>query len=289
MSFNHVHDSLQMRGSFRDFGGGGGAQPVSTTSTTTQALSPEQQQLLQLVIPEAEKFVKNPPQLFPGSSIAGFDPLQLAGQQMTLNAAGSLLPQQLGRAENVSQFLAGPVLFPESNPALAAATEAAIRPLTQQFQNVTLPGIRHEAITAGGYGGTRQGIAEGIAGRGLAQKSGDIASTMASQAYGQGLDAMLKGLQFTPQLAQTSLVPGAATEAVGAQKQALTQAQLNEQVTKFVQEQILPFMAAQEVAALAFGIPGGSTTTTGTGTQYVPQTSPLQYLMGGLSLAGLFI
>jgi hypothetical protein len=100
---------------------------------------------------------------------------------------------------------------------------------------------------------------------------------------------MLEGLRFQPQLAQLGLLPGMATEAVGVQRQGMAQAQLAEQAQRFIAEQIIPFMAAQEVAGLAFGIPGGTATTTGT--SFVPQqqTNPLQYLLAALSLAGMFV
>ena len=68
------------------FGGGGG--PTTSTTTTIQELSPEQQRLIGLVIPEAERIIQNPPQLFPGSQIAPLDPLQLLAQQNVLQLAG---------------------------------------------------------------------------------------------------------------------------------------------------------------------------------------------------------
>src|SRR5690349_132962 len=172
--FSHAGDAGPMCGVPRDFGGGS-PQPTSTTSTTTQNMSPEQRQLYSLVIPKAEDFISKPLQLYPGSTVAGFDPLQLAGQQMTVNAATSLLPQRVDRANAASDFLMGPALFPESNPALQAATNAAIRPVVQNFEQSVLPNVRAGAVASGGYGGSRQGIAEGLAGQELVRKSGDIA------------------------------------------------------------------------------------------------------------------
>ena len=269
-------------------GGGGGGGVTETRSTTTQQMSPEQRRLFELVIPKAETFINQDIQQFPGSAIAGFNPLQQAGQQMTVNAAQGLVPQ-VGQAQNASQFLLGPVLFPESNPALAAATEAAIRPLVQQFQQQIIPNIGREAVSAGQFGGTRQGIAEGIAGQELIAQSGDITSRIASEAFQNSLSAMTQTLGLQPALFQSSLLPGAATEAVGSQQRGLEQARLSESANRFMQEQILPFLQAQQVAGLASGIPGGTTTTTGTGTAPGLQgPSPLQMLLSGLSIAGLF-
>lgn len=286
--FAHAGDAGPMQGVCREFGGGS-SPPTTTSTTTTQNMSPEQRQLYSLVIPKAEDFISKPLQLFPGSTVAGFDPLQIAGQQMAVNSAMGVIPGQVSRANDASSFLMGPALFPESNPALQAATQAAIRPVVQNFEQSVLPNVRGGAVAAGGYGGSRQGIAEGLAGQELVRKSGDIASTMAAQAYSQGLDAMTRTLGMQPQLAQMSLLPGTAVEAVGSSRRALQQAQIAEQASRFMQEQMMPFLQAQQVAALAQGVPGGSVTSQGTAQQVQsPGTSPLQYLMSGLALAAMF-
>lgn len=244
------------------FGGGGGGQ--TSTTTTTQELSPEQRRLINLVIPTAEQFAKSPPELFPGSAIQPFDPLQVQAQEnlLALAGPGGPLPALTGQAGLASQFLLGPVLFPESNPALAAATEAAIRPLQENFQNVILPGIRGEAITAGGFGGSRQGIAEGLAAQGLTRQIGDVTSTIQASAFQKSLDAMTRALFAAPATAQLQFLPSTAVGAVGAQRQQFEQAQLSEEAQRFISEQLIPFATAQDIAALAFGLPGGSVTST---------------------------
>jgi len=248
-------------GSF--FGGGGGGRKTSTT-TTVQKLSPEQQRLINLVIPTAERIIAKPPELFPGSTIAPLDPLQIQAQEnlLALAGPGGQLPTLTGQAGLASQFLLGPVLFPESNPALQAATEAAVRPLTEQFERTILPGIRGEAITAGGFGGSRQGIAEGLAAQGLTRQIGDVTSTIQANAFQQSLDAMTRALFAAPATAGLQFLPTSAVESVGAQRQQFAQAQLSEEAQRFIAEQLIPFAVAQDVAALAFGIPGGSVTST---------------------------
>lgn len=244
------------------FGGGGGGQ--TSTTTTTQELSPEQRQLINLVMPTAEQFAAEPPELFPGSAISPFDPLQLQAQESLLALAGpgGQLSSLTGQAGLASEFLLGPVLFPESNPALAAATEAAIRPLTENFERSILPGIRGGATTAGGFGGSRQGIAEGLAAQGLTRQIGDVSSTIQANAFQQSLDAMTKALFAAPATAQLQRLPGQAMEAVGAQRRGMEQARLSEEAQRFMAEQLIPFSVAQDIAALAFGMPGGSVTST---------------------------
>ena len=262
---------------------GGGQSGGTSTQVTTQELAPQQRELLDLVIPRARDFVTNPPELFPGSTIAGFNPLQESAQQAALQAANGPLQGFANNAFQAQQFLQGPVLFPESNPALQSATEAAVRPLTQAFTQSILPNIRGGAEASGQFGGSRQGIAEGIASQSLLHQVGDTSATLQNQAYQAGLDAFSKALLAAPQTAQLGLLPAQVAGAVGDQRQALEQAYLTEAAQRYAAEQIRPFAAAQDVAALAFGIPGGQTTSTGT----VPSArgpGAFQSALGGASL-----
>jgi hypothetical protein len=374
----------------------------TSTQTTTQELSPEQRALIKPVIPVAQGMINQPPVMYPGSGITGFNPLQQAAQGMTVQAAQNMLPftqalpqqlqgllggwgstvnaagqqgqagqQQLGNilgatagsaaqinplvqqqtggimqavggAINQGQramqpglnFLTGgAAMSPDTNPFLKQAIMGAARPAIENFQNVIMPGITQEGVVSGGFGGTRQGIAEGLAAQGLNRTIGDISANMGNQAYGQGLQAMTQGLGIQQQAAnatlqgilgagglqqsgtlgaaglqqdalgrliqgnlggqqaanqflgtqqqgltgaqgvlgqtgnimQQGLLPAQLTEAVGTQQQAMEQARLTEQVQRFVNQQMMPFAIAQDVAAMAFGMPGGTTKTTATG------------------------
>lgn len=379
--------------------GGGGSH---STQTTTQELSPEQRQLLEPVIPIATDYLKNPPKLYPGSTIAGQTDAEKQAQQMMLQAGQSAgqftagLPGAMtaiggAQAGNVNQigqqsqanntalmqqiqqmFGAGAtnsstlgnmmtagnaqtkpaldtllnpdILNADSNPYLKSYMDAAIRPLSEQHANVVMPGLAGGAVTAGGYGGSRQGIAEGLAAQGLQQASGDVTAKIGSEGYGQGLQAMLgglgaantqqgqnlqaqlgnnqlaqsmygtgiqgllggaqnqlaatgqqqsglasmmQGLGMSPDIIASMSKPAEMVSAVGAQQRAEQQQYLTEQVNRFMAEQNIPFTAAQEVAAMAFGMPGGSTTSTGQTTGGGP--GPLQMGMGAISaLPALF-
>lgn len=287
---SYLLSRFKPRGSFGFGSSGSGGGTQTSTSTTTQELSPQQQQLLGLVIPEATRFVQNPPTQFPGSAIAPFNPLQEQAQQAAVQTATDFLPGQLQNAFNASNFLLGPSLSPESNPALQRATEAAIRPITQAFETNVLPNIRSNAITAGGFGGSRQGVAEGLASESALRAIGDTSANVQNQAYQQGLQAMVQALSLQPQLATSAFLPSTALGGVGTQLQQMSQAQLSEAANRYLTEQILPFSAAQEVASLAFGLPGGTASTTGTGTASGGSTgpSPLDFALAGLGLIGGF-
>lgn len=210
----------------------------------------------------------------------------------------------------------GQVLNPNSNPALQQAIQGATRPIVDNFQNNVLPSISQGAVASGGFGGTRQGIAEGLAGKALNTQVGDVASQMMNQNYQAGLGAMSAGLNTSVantnsqgnlalgagqlgqqslgqmmqgniqgqaaqqgatalqqqglagsnatlansgQILNNTLLPAATIGSVGQTQQGMQQAQLSEQVQKFINGQLIPFAAAQDVASMAFGMPGGST------------------------------
>ena len=313
--------------------GGGGS-----STTTVKELSPEQRELLELVIPVARETSENPPELFPGSTIAPFDPLQQLGQAQAVgtafnflqplaesttqgaqNVQGAIGPSIEGlggliggipAAQQTGQFLLGGALLdPRTNPVLGAQTEAAIRPIAQQFSQHILPNIRSGAIEAGQFGGSRQGIAEGLAGQEFLQQASEIATNLQANNFNQGLGAMqaaldsvlgaglggvrtgleegTRSLFAAPTLADLALRPAEVVSGVGDIRQQMDQARLTEEADRFLTEQLIPFLVAQDIANLAFGIPAGSTSV-----QQSSSLSPLQTIGGILSplaaIAGLF-
>ena len=113
-----------------------------------------------------------------------------------------------------------------SNPVIQQMGDAATRDIVRQYQEQILPGISQDAIGAGQFGGSRQGIAEGIAARGAQQNIADAIANLYGGAYGQGLQAQtqrqgqslgfLQGIQGQTQDAQVRAalgLSGAETEA----------------------------------------------------------------------------
>lgn len=292
--------------------------PVSSSTTTTQTLSPQQQQLLDIVMPIAKNYGTNPPQLYPGSTIAPTNALQTSAQEAALRTAsgaatdlnkkstssiGSLMAGGASSpgAASATSYLTNPgILDPSSNPYLAASIQAAINPVSEAFTNTVLPNIRSGAVTAGQFGGSRQGVLEGTASNDFIRRIGDISSTMASNAYGQGLgalisggqlgnqqtamrnQAMTSGLALSPQIMQNLFAPSQVQGAVGDAQQAAEQAKLTEAAQRFMAEQLIPFSTAQDIAALAYGMPAGTTTTNAVGTQLTQKPGAGQAIATGL-------
>ena len=261
----------------------GSPPPVAPTQTTVQKPSEEAQDIMKLAKPYAEQFAAGGgPKLPDYSLIAGFDPLQTQGQQQVL---GSVPTQQnvVGQAAQGSQFLNNPnLLSPESNPYLSATMDAATRPLYNNLMESVLPKIRGNAQATGNWGGSRQGIMEGLAIDRTQQAAGDARAKIATSGYQAGLDALAKGQQYAPQIAQAQALPGMTTSGVGDVRQALTQSLLGEQGSRYNYEQTLPLLMAKELYGIASGIPGGTAISTGS---VPPQPSSLQQNLG-LGIAG---
>lgn len=105
-----------------------------------------------------------------GGAIAG----TTRAQTSPFNTFGTANPQ-----DALSAMLSGNVDTSALDPVLANAN----RRLGEQFNEQVLPGIRGGAMAAGQYGGSRQGVAEGLAARGLGYAMGDMAANMYNNAF----------------------------------------------------------------------------------------------------------
>ena len=236
------------------------------TTTTTQNLSPEQKRLLGFVMPVAEGYFDGSGGVnatsYPGPRVVGQNPLESLGGMMAVEGALGNIGQASNQTLGGLGFLAsGDVLDVNRNPGLAGAINAAVRPLTENYTETVLPGIRSSAIMTGGFGSNRGEINERLAGRDYERQVADTSATMANQAYQSGLDAMGRAMYAAPSVLQSGLLPATTVAGVGAQQRGFEQAGLDASMAKFYEDQFLPLMIAQEIAGLAFGVPAGSTTS----------------------------
>lgn len=264
--------------------GSGGSK--ATTQTTTQTLTPEQQQLIGLAIPGISQVAQSGIHLPTESGVAGFDPLQTFGQNQVLGSTGSM-SDILGSAAGANQFLtSGQALDPSTNKYLQATIDASTRPIWQGLTESALPNVRSEARSVGQVGGSRQGIAEGLAIRGAEQAAGDTSAKVATQGYLAGLEGLSKGIGLAPTTAASQAIPGLTTSGVGDVRQQQAQQQLSEEQNRAMLQQILPLLLGKDIAGIAAGLPGGSVTSTG---KTDTTLSPLQVaLAGGSILASMF-
>lgn len=259
-------------------------QPQPQTQTTQQVLSPEQRELMQIAMPGVRQFAASTPQRYQGSTVAGFDPSQVAGQTGALSSAGVQTDMARAGADTSNSWLNPNTLDVSNSPIVQNNIASATRPVWDNLMEVALPGVRDSAERTGNFGSSRQGIAEGVAVGKATKAAGDISSNIVSKAYDTNVDAQLKTLGLLPQTTGVQTQGDATTSAVGDVRQALSQAQLNENVGNFNYDQLAPFLQSKEIMALLTGMPGGSTTTTASGPQRNRMTGALGGAASGAAL-----
>jgi len=267
--------------------GGGGSKKQTVTQTSQEAPWIGQQPYLTRGFGEAERLLnQGPMQYYPGQTYAPFTPAQTTGQNMALQFANQL-PGQIAPVTGAQRFLMGDVLRPESNPYLQQYASAAIRPIQETYSDVVMPSITREAVGTGGFGGDRQGIAEGLASRELLRKTGDVTAGIYSQAYGQGLDAMTRGLALAPQTLSLGAVPADIYRSIGGEQQAQQQRAYDEALSRWNFNQQAPWDALSQYMAAVRGSYGGTSVAN---TPYF--TNPWMNVLGGAltgsQIGGLF-
>lgn len=251
--------------------------PQPQTQQTTQVLSPEQRQLMNLAMPGVTNFAASVPQRYQGSTIAPFDPAQVAGQEGALGSAGVQTDLARSGANTSNFWMSDQPWLPSNNPALQGSIDAATRPITQALTEQALPAIRDSAEKSGNFGSSRQGIAEGLATGRASQAIGDASSKIVNDNYSTNVDAQLKALGLLPQTTNTQTTGDVTTSGVGDVRQSLAQALLGENVSNFNYDELAPFLQSKEIMSLLAGLPGGTTSTVASG----PQTNKLTGALGG--------
>lgn len=261
--------------------------PTTQKQTTKVNLAPEQKQLIGQAMPFLQQFAQNPGTPYQGSTVAGFDPSQVQGQNMAIGSALGLQQPTVGSAANANQFLtSGAALSPSSNPALQESIRASTSDVTDQLLRATLPAIRGEAVTTGNFGSSRQGLAEGQAIGDAASQATRRASEIANQGYQSGLDAMVKGVSLAPGTAQAGVIPALTMSGVGAERQGLQQMLLDEMLQQYNTERFDPMMIGQGLLGSMQMIPTAGSTSTAPGPSAFQSMIGPMLGIGASALAG---
>lgn len=256
------------------YGGGGGG---NSTSTTINYSKPESLRRTE-VMDEAKRVYDATKgnmvaSAYPGSAPAEFSAETLASQQLAVQNAASAQNQVNAINQGVQYGLTG-AMDVENNPYLAKAITAATRPIQESYTDAggVMSQIRTGAGQAGQMGGTRQGIAEGLAAGRMAQAQGDVAAKIASDAYNKGQETFQKTLTFAPQAMEAGMTPVNWLSSVGAQKENLAQMQNDYEANAALWGMNAPWLPLQNYASLVFGgsAPSTSSVTSGTGSTRNP-------------------
>jgi hypothetical protein len=216
---------------------------------------------------------QGPLQYYPGQTWVDPNQLELLGRSNALGySTGPQLNSLIGNAQgSLNQALQGGM-----NPYLQDYLRMGSQAIGQNFREQLLPGIQQDAIAQGALGGSRQGIAEGLAADRASQSMEDFTTRLLSDAYGQGLRQQSAAWQVSPQLARLGLLPSTQQQALGALYAGDTQQMLQDAMSRWTYEQQAPW----DLLSRYQGVVGGQ----GYGAQ---QTSNSNNLGNTLGLAGL--
>ncbi len=185
------------------------------------------------------------PQYYSGQTQAGFSPDQLTAQQgirdFAVQGAPSIMnPALSAYQQGTSANMLDVANNPYVNNMAQAASDRAMSSLQPELAN-----IRSGAIASGGYGGGRQGIAEGNALTGAADAANQAAAQIYGNAYGQGLNHQLGTIGQTGALMGAGFQPYANLGLSGEQQQLSEQALIQDAQAAHQFNMNLPYQQLQ--------------------------------------------
>ena len=228
----------------------------STETTTAEPWSGVQPHLLKSYQEASNIYDQFTPEWYSGQTQADFSPDQLSAQAGVRDWALQGAPEVMNPALQAYQYGAGTsVLDVANNPYVSGMAQAAAADAMSSLQP-ELAGIRSGSVLSGGYGGSRQGIAEGTALAGAADSATRAAANIYGQAYGQGLQHQLGTLGQTGSLIGAGFQPYEQLDVFGAQQTAREQALIEDAKARHQFEQDLPYQRLSQYTGALSGTQG---------------------------------
>ena len=272
--FDLIGAGLGLAGSL--FGG-------SNKSSTTQQLPKEFQGLAKDVAGRAQQIGNTPYTPYPYATVAGFNPYQFAGFDMTANrATGGKTP---GAAEGLlNKTLGGGFL--NGNPYLQQNIDATLGDMSKQFNTQVAPTMAASALNSGSFGNTGGQQMEQQARDGLAKQMGQVSGGMRMQNYGDERGRQMQAMGMAPMIDALGYSGADRMGLVGGQMQQQAQNVLGGYKSQFDQAQEWPFKTFSAMQSPLGTNIGGTTSTSG------PSGNPVAGALGGAMLGkqmgGLF-
>jgi hypothetical protein len=279
----------------------GGGQPAAQTVTNKTELPKWLEDITKSNLAKAQEIADRPYEAYTGQLTAGFSPEQLQAFDIIQKGVGQAAPNfetaqkaAAGSAAYTPQnvqagsFLTGDISS-YMNPYIANVEQKAIEASGRSLEQAKNQ-IAANAAKAGAFGGSRQGIAEGVAAaesaRGIGELSAklraqgfDTAAALQSGDYARALQASMANQAAGLQGAATNIAGATAlgnlttagqaarqqeaalVENVGMQKTAMAQAALDEAYAKFLEKKNYPIEGLNLLLSATSATPYGSTQT----------------------------
>ncbi len=273
------NESHEYTGPVAEAKGGGGSS--NTTSTTVQKADPWEgiQPNIKDIVGRAESLSNQARTFYPGPTYVERDPWEDLGAQSAMTYGTTMLPSQIGDVMATNRFMLG---APDvaNNPYVGAQADVIQDRLSRQFNEQLLPGIQEGAIKAGQLGGTRQGVAEGIAARGVSEAAGQALANLYGDAYETGLKSQISGMAFAPQTMNLGFMPSQAMSQYGGYQRGEREMALAEDMARHDFQQQEPWDRLGMYNTFVQGLPW-STSSTSTGNFPGQSYSGLGNALGG--------
>ncbi len=224
-----------------------------------------------------------PFQFFPGQTYADMDPLQQeALQQQEAYARG-----MGGMVDPAMQAWQSTLTAPDvaNNQYVQAMLGQQADLLNRNLFENLIPEAEMGAIAAGQFGGSRQGIAEGIAMRGTQEALARQAASTQMDAYLAGLGQQRYGISAAPGMASFGMTPSTILSDVGAVQRSEAQRAIDEEMARFQFAQEEPWRRLERFAGTYFPASEPYSTTT-TEQQYTPSAFQVGSQLAGLGMSG---
>ncbi len=250
--------------------GGRAGQGAQTSQTTT--MPADQQTNVDMLLGGARDFYQTGgPKYYGGNTVAGPDSRTIAGREAGYGYAGGVGGALANDAVKGDRFFldTNNIYDPTRIPGYNQARQGVMTDATNNLQRNILPAIRSGSVASGAYGGSRQGIAEGLASAETARGVGDTLARMDMDAYGKGLDMYNSAAGRAPTTYGLGLAPANTMQQVGEQYRGDQQQQIDANMARWNFGQIAPLLNLQNFQGLTgtAGQYGG--TTYGTSNQRV--------------------
>ena len=259
---------------------GGGSGGGSSTSTVKNEPAAEVKPYLKPYMDWSWAQTQKPYEAYQGQQIAGLDPSQQMGMDMTAGQALTGFNGQSDAMQNYADTMSGKFMSPESNPWLAATAQKATGDITNAYSTGTAPQTDAAFGRSGAFGGSAWQQANQQNQRAL----GDALGNAANQFYGQNYLAerqnQMNGLGLLPTMQNVGYTDASKMIGIGDANRSYQQDLLNSQLGNWQEAQNYPFKMMETFGNSLRGTMGaGSSSTTTNSGGYRP--SPLAGMIGG--------
>jgi hypothetical protein len=223
-----------------------GSNPSNVTTTTSAEPSEFITPYLTPAFDQAQTlFQSNVPNFYPQQTYTDFAPETSTALQLAANRAITGNPLLGSSQGEINKILSGDYLSPTSNPYLKG--------LYDQMAGDVTSGVQSQFSKAGRLGSAANQAV-------LAEELGDLATKVYAPAYQAERDKMLQAATVAPQLAQADYDDITRLGQVGADRESLEMAKIQDAMARFDFEQQKPYYKLREYLA-SIGSPYAQTTS----------------------------